>query len=757
MMRKLFSFLVFLMLLLPRVAVGEDAAGMDFLYLIDQSGSMMGKGQATVRNDPYGKRISALHALEEKFIESSAFGLTNRISVIEFGGRNARHPDFRPQVTVSRLLIPPQGPGDDAASIRRYFRDGLLPVKNFYRGDTDHAAAFKLALTELEYFRTDPPNITPGGRPGKRESVVILITDGQSYAAGVTPQAMKNEIESNTKKILSSAKFLNLLVFGFNDASRYWQQGWGDFWENQATKDPLTGMGHAYLIRDHEEAVGKILSLTSEFIPPHTTDIVAASAYAAPAYLKALDFTIDFRIPSIPLKDIQILDPDGHSIPIIAVDKLHAKAQVNHPKPGKWQLTKKGAKYTVVASPRYEKATLVEPGSPIPQNSRSPVRYRLSGAGPKGLFLESPDLPPVEFRLKVKAPSGNTIELPMDIETGQGHVKSDKDLFFDQIGSYQLIIEGKTKASDGSEHVVFRSSLAGGDVIAVNKATPVTLRLESPSPEDHVTMWNGKANLPVKFDFLNERNNTVMSPQKVLKSKGELKISYFVEGLETNGAPMTLPPNGDHLEVDMPVDLGAPAWDSIRHPKQLRLRLHPSRDAWRSDISFQGIKGGEYLVTSAIPAQESWLNLGWRVLAVILALIGLIVAWRKLGIRWLIQRDDQNNKRSPKLTFRVDINKGTAKSWPLRGIKTLKPPDRRVELGDGEYWTIQGFKIKRRRSSGKDVIVEVIYRTEKDNAKEILKLRARDDSGMGNAKGAIKELEKTDIWPEFILYVGDQA
>src|SRR5262249_7385335 len=149
-----------------------------------------------------------------------------------------------------------------------------------------------------------------------------LITDGEPYADGVSQSKLKAEIEQQVQSLAPGRLLFTLAVFGFSDErhTNYWRKGWGTFWERLASKDS-NGANHAYLLLSDDEAVKKVLAVLSELIPPVSppgNPNPTTSSYVTPAYLRALNFTIDFQVPILPLSSIDIRDPDSNRVAVTA-------------------------------------------------------------------------------------------------------------------------------------------------------------------------------------------------------------------------------------------------------------------------------------------------------------------------------------------------------------------------------------------------------------------------------------------------------
>lgn len=762
-MRQRVLAIGFLLLGLWPAVAGAGAAGVDLIFLLDQSGSMMGQGATRISNDPNGKRFDALRALEGRLAESAGAGMTNRISVIEFGGRHAKEPAHRPQVTLSRYEIPPLPPGGDPRTVQRRIHDGLTQVRPAFRGDTDHAEALRLATLEAQYFRDHPPAVLPGGQAGARQQVVVLMTDGASYYAKDVPAAtLKTEVEAQIHKLEQMSQVLTFLVFGFNDASDYWNQGWGDFWDHLTTKDPQTQAGRAYRLLSDDQAVDKVVELVSGIIPPVTAVSPAGERYVAPAYLRALDFTINFKTPGVPLSAIDIRDPDGHPISVTAGTGGVASATAPYPQPGVWQFPA-SPHYTVIPIPRYETATLVEPLGPVGKDSAVRIRYQLNGRGTGGLLQAQSGLPTVQFQLTLVSPSGQTQTIAVQ-EDGAGHVSSQADVPLPESGTYTLDFKGTTLAVDGNPYTVYQSSQAGGNTITVNATIPLVLRLEEPRPQNGATisLFNGAAEVPVRLRFYNPKTNVLLEPQAVLKPGAVLTVAAQAEGKSEppgTAAKAQLQVADQGLAAVLPLDYGGARWgDYLGGNATIRLQLSPD-NFWQPDYQFLGIDGDSrrYLLSPPLKVRESWWSL-WPVPLLLLLLAGLWLAWGRFGHPWLLALRDESMGQNPKLVFKVIKNSNLNKTWPLKGTGTVTEPNR-VELDPamGDTWAIQKFKISRLRGSGKEVAIWLTYKPRKpEKAKTVkVKLFTRDDSGQHSARHRVEGLEG-DQEAAFVLFAGNK-
>nr|VFK26107.1 MAG: hypothetical protein BECKMB1821G_GA0114241_101821 [Candidatus Kentron sp. MB] len=752
--------LCLLMTIFPRlVAANPEAAGVDIVVLIDQSGSMMGKGATNVINDRYGKRISFFDSLTPKLVLSAKRRMTNRLSVVEFGGRNATHPQYRPQLTLSEHVIHPiHRPSRNEADVHSDIRSGLMNIKEIARGDTDHPAALKLARQKINWFLANPVSVPPGGKPGSRQRLVVLITDGQSYVAisrkkntSIPPNQLKKETERETAIFTRDAKFL---IFGINDKSNYWEQGWGDFWRGLATPDPQSGEGHAYLVQ-HDEIIAKIITSLAPLIPPPSQVITEDYHATVPPYLKALNVLVDFVRPRVPTSKVQIIGPDGKRVlpPSNAREWSNGMSfRIPHPAPGMWQLRQPDSPYRVMLDYELETAELTAPASPLSQHLSSPIRYRLSGRGPGRLFQSDPNFPIVHFETRVIDPAGSARDYRMDEDPANpGHMVSNASFQPTVSGEYRLVFSGRLSAVGVSQAKVplYASEDPEGDRLFVNETIPVQLRIEAPGKP--ITLQFGSVEIPFTARFINTKDAQPLAPHEVLLESVLLSVS--LSGGDEN-EKVKLKSDGEVLEAGKPLVLSAPFGRYLFNSGEVRFQIHAPMESFREDIYYQGIEGGGTWETANYVFREAWTTLALMA-GVFLALVGTLAAlWMLFGRRLLIARQDSREKQHPKLVFNMPASSSpTKQEWDLTGRSVVKDKTR-VALDAGEDWELKGFKVRRKPviwGDGKKVAVKFRYRPHgSDKGWEKVALETRNDDG--KARRRVKGLDKEAY---FILLRGE--
>ncbi len=739
----------------PVLGTAAEPAGVDLLFMIDQSGSMMGKGASPgIRNDPHGKRIDTIRQLEDQLVQSAQAGYVNRLSVVEFGGRNAKDAAFRPQLTLSRLELPALIPGQDSQALRDRLRNGLLPVQPRFRGDTDIAHAMAIAQQELDAFAVTPPALGAGAKAGKRQRIAVLITDGAPYAEGVNQNVLRAEIESWTGQLKGDGSPFKFMVFGLNDGETdYWQLSWGDFWSRVASPDPKDGEGLAFLLAGAEEAGEKVNAVLSEFIPPSTGARAGADTYTVPAYLKGLNFTIDFGVPDLPDSAIDVRGPDG--LPLVLTDRQAGFGTIalHHPQPGLYQLRSGRARYSARPQAIYESISLVTPTTSVPQYSDVQFAYRLGGRGPGGLFVPQTNLPAVLFELSIDGPGSTRRTLALQYDPSSGNVVSPQPQRFDALGAYTLAFTGTTTGQDGSEYVVYRRD----DRLVVDAATPVQAWFASPLADSVVGLWRGYAKVPVTVRFRHAHTGVDIAAGDVLASAAAPTIGYAVAAGDPAAVPDTAVPltvSGTELTAVLPIDFGRTRWDLLRAKEPLRLVFGASDPAWRDGFHYVGVAGSnDYWLGPDVLVQESPLVLWIWVLPLLGLLVALAVSWRLLLVPWLIRNNDRKYKLEPLLSYRPSRSPDAIKNWPLKGVRVLTEP-RFVTLTDLTPWTIARFRVRRLHRPGKQVAVQVRYRPFGAKKGQVVAvLDARDDSGPLRARHTVQGLPDGQT-AEFLLLAG---
>jgi len=701
-------------------AIAGQAAGLDIIIAIDQSGSMSKADGALVANDPDGKRVYFLRHLLPVLKEEARNAYTTRMSVVEFGARNDRNPFKRPQVTLSAKTVLPAAPGRDWTLAGQEWKAEFVKIKPVSRGNTDHPRALELVAEELRRFADNPPPVPTGGKEGPRQPVVLLVTDGKPYVDKATPESsLLDESAAVAKRFTQEVKNVRFGVVGLGDLeSRYWysnclwqgRPGCGKFWQDLATPDK-NGAGLAFLATSDKELIDKLYETFGELVGRPVG--CGQDQQTIPAYLRGLHVQVDFERPGLPLSALDIRDSQSRPVLPTAAERPDSDGVafgVPHPQPGLWQLRKSDSPYRVCLDYELEQARLVEPASPAAQGKAAPIRYRLSGRGPGGVFEPLPEFP-LRFSVAIQPPSGgvSNVDLRPD-DKHPGDIVSTADYLFEETGEYRLNLSGEIAAVGlpQGHAAVYASAEPGGDKIQVERGTPVQIRVETPKPGEVVALRLGRATLPVSLSFTNAQEGTALRPGSVLKPGTALAVQWLPENQGRAEAvpfnPTTL--DGNRLRADLAMN--PPGWLGYLFSKG-RFRVYLQPVDFAQGMVPQGVEGGEDWRSAVYEFEESrWIV--WPGLAGMVVLLGLL-AWG--GRRWLdngrIRRQHRVETLKPVLQLQFPTDGNLNRPWDVSPSRLTRPPQAKVMLPDQTEWLIEDFSIRRRFVPGM-VRIEVRYR-----------------------------------------------
>jgi hypothetical protein len=355
----------------------EPYSGVDFVFLIDQSGSMCGaacNSSIETQNDPQGFRFEGpkfaiIDFLGDQMSEIYSSS-TARISIIEFGqdvdvtqyraGENIEYEN----VAINDVLPPTTIESDlDAWAVQRgqllqRMTDYQIERETQNLGNTDHLGAVRRAIEVLDEMQASDPS--------KRLKVIVLLTDGQSavcYPRGpqddpfaeeqcsgpgdILPQ-VERELDAN----LDGEDYLFYVVGMADETSNYWTNN-GPFWESLAARYN----GEARLVQSQNEVaqfMGEVVNtaLSRLALPPEGPGVISEwlpqlGNFPVRPYLQSLTFYI---IRTTPADTVAIYQPQGIPLDLDLADgecrnglcfyelgRLIDKVVVSRPEPGMWR------------------------------------------------------------------------------------------------------------------------------------------------------------------------------------------------------------------------------------------------------------------------------------------------------------------------------------------------------------------------------------------------------------------------------------
>ena len=515
-----------------------QADGIDFVFCLDQSGSMSGAVEHPSANDPHNRRNWLLYSLVRyRLIPETASGKIFRISVVEFGSRHGSEPRYQVSQTLSNYTLEGPKAGESIPDYEQRVAGELrfLEVER-KRGYSDHGKALELVGDALRSFENNPIGVSYGGHGVRdRAKIVVMVTDGlpvvrNQNGAVMAQGVLKDEIR---RWIHDFPGETALLVFGLNDADNYWiDLGYGRFWDDLAALTSARGQpGAGQMIRDHSNMLFEVIEKINRFMPPPLQPILNDSV-DVPPYLRALRFVVEFRKPYIKLPEhLEIIQPDGAKIDLsqALVQPVQAEVIIRNPQGGVWRLPQKKAtvanRMKIIHFQENQPAKLVNPPSPVYLNQNLPIHFQVEGHGRNGFFEPFVQYP-VEGIIKVRYqdPVQGVVspEIPLRAEWDkgdQGLFISTTPFLFDKAGDYLVSFEGLVMTASGDKKVVFHSY---DNPVIVSDKKQISARLEK--PKGKIGTFFGNLKQDFEFGFYSD---DVFFPAEDVLEKGDPIIFEF--------------------------------------------------------------------------------------------------------------------------------------------------------------------------------------------------------------------------------------
>lgn len=604
--------------------------GLDVTILIDQSASMW----QSPRNDRYNHRIgqtkNLIYRLAEH-VEGNAF--VHRVSVIDFGDAAS--------VALSNHVIRynPADPGgalrDTKAVVERAVTD--KPLRN-----TNTLDAMRLAAGE--YAKMEASERRPGNR-----RVMLIITDGRPDVPGRSLAELKSGIEAQATALRSQQ--VGMWVVGVNDASNYWNEGDGDFWEK------VTG-GHARLA---ETASSKIFTIVQDIVDEwlgSKSTLFNGDEYQCPPYLRRIVFSVNTGLPR---SAVGIVDPDGHDLPPSSGGPAvrpgtFTRFVVEDPQPGVYKLKRDPSRSYTPGVEAYS-ANLQRLSPAKATGLEAPARIVFRATTGKGTPLEMLSDYPINASIVITPPSGPPTEIKAEF---QGDGKFASKWQPPQLGTYRVRLKGLVKLRTGADYDVFGANASSYDeALEVSNLHPYFLQLDSPDPVDGVRLMRPEAAADLAFAVVDAKGQRVTDLSGLVKEPATwLKL----ELIDQSGVPLAAPPlpltPGAHgtFAHSLPARLDWVKGEGWWTPGRLSFRIVAQPDRMVSGNYFDSIHlpvdaeaqrvGGDPMALT-LKLRFSWLILGpLLLLALGVVLGGGWLAGRRLLPHGFIWWADYRNGRS---------------------------------------------------------------------------------------------------------------
>lgn len=602
-------------------------SGLDVTILIDQSGSMW----QTPRNDRYAHRIgqskNLIYRLAEH-VEGTPF--VHRLSVIDFGDTAT--------VALSNFVIRynPNDPGgalrDTKAVIENAVTDKQL--RNTNTGD-----AMRLALAEYAKMEAAQP------MAGRRR-VMLIITDGRPDLPGQPLTDLQSAVRAQAQQL--KGQNVEIWVVGLNDASNYWNDGDGAFWES-ITEQP----GRARLA---ESASSKIFTIMQDIADDWLGSKSAplnGDEYNCPPYLRRIVFSINMGQPRTAAG---VTDPDGQDIPASSGGPTttpgnFARFVVDEPKIGVYKIKRDP---THSYSWRVEEtAADIKRLSPARATGlEAPARLLFQARTGAGAPLAMLSEYPINGVIVVTPPAGPAIELKAEyLWDGKFAARWQPPA----LGTYRVRIKGLVKLKNGAEVDVFESNASSYDeVLEVNNLHPYFIRLEEPEAVNGFRVKRPVGVTPLKFAIVDAKGNKVTNLAGLVKDPASWLQLELVDqsGAPIGGGPLPLSLSDDGtFTSEVPFRLDWIRGEGWWTPGRLNIRLTEKAGRVAAGNYLDSIQltedaeeqriGGDPLAL-ALRVRFSWIILG-PALALVLAFAGgglfLLSKWAlPMGVIWAADR-----------------------------------------------------------------------------------------------------------------------
>lgn len=694
----------------PAVLAKSEFTGLDVVILIDQSGSMWG----TRANDKWQHRIgqtkNIIYRLAEH-VEGTSF--VHRVSVVDFGDEAAA---AFPAPLM--LRFEPKDPG-------KALREAKALVEHYVTAkslrDTNTPDAMALGFKELE-------RMGAAERLEGRRRVLLLLTDGRPDLPrqGVALDELRNRIENHANELKSHE--VELWVVGLNDASNYWNEGDGQFWEEMA------GAGRARLAETASTNISTLVQeIVNDWLEVHGTPV--GKEYECPPYLRRIVFNINFGLPRT---SVNVFTPDGREIPLssggaTSSPGTFARFVVDDPQAGVYKIDQDPSRsyknFVETLSPEIERLSPAAATS-VATETRIVLQARDSQGQPLQILPEWP----INASMIITAPSGAPVELPAAFKgDGKFEVKWKPPA----VGVYTVRPKGLVTLKNGSTFDVFDSNAHTYNAkLEVNDSNPYWLQMSSPDAAAGVRLLPRQDSTVIEFTLLDAKREKVAQPDSVIKDPATWLALQLVD---KSGVPLAAPvpleltPAGT-FAARVPVSVNWKTGEGWWSPGQFGVRVtaQPDRMAAKSLLDSIALTeeaeskriGGDPMTVGPIDVRYSRWLLGGTLLVVVLLVLALITFLLRgvlpgLLMWWI----DSSRRRIVELKlYDGDLDPAGDGAQKYRAGKWNKfKYDRQLSVSvNGEDVVATLFRIKRVLSPN-DVRAEVEYRWQNDPQKKIHK------------------------------------
>jgi len=519
-----------LMILLIQTSFVFGNAGLDVVFVIDESGSMWGSKRHPKANDKYRHRISIVENVILRLAEQvKGTSRVHHISVIEFGGDTPTSV----AVPISNMVLK-YDPAHPDAVVDNALYEVLttLYTRKHNMGNTNTSLAMRTALTEFQKLKTASGGVT-------REQKLLIITDGRPY----TYRKQLSHLQRDIKNQASTLKYgkVGLWVVGLNDASNYWNSGDGEFWEE------VVGFKNAHLAQTSFPSIAMIVQhIIDQWLDVESVSLLQETYHSRP-YLTRIVFNAHFSKPGAQL---EIIDPNGYPVSRTTgttQQRTYARYVIEKEDVivGTYQINKRSSSgYKIFVEQHPPTLLYIGPQGTINQNVKNRIVFKIM-QGTQGL-TEFPYWP-VTAKIRVIPPVGHPQILPAIFE-GKG--KYSASWTPTQLGIHQFDFQVKVEVQTdkGPRHydLVDDKITAQVEVLAytpshsASSAIPdnaIWLHLEQPDPEKGLGRYPWDKTVIIDFSVY-KGEHQITTLQKLVKQP---ETWLTLEVMDKSGIPLSAP------------------------------------------------------------------------------------------------------------------------------------------------------------------------------------------------------------------------
>jgi hypothetical protein len=707
----------------PASPAGGSFTGLDVTILIDQSGSMWGApgqrcgGQScATRNDQYNHRIgqtkNVIYRLAEH-VENTPF--VHRVSVIDFGS------DAGVALSNHEIRFDPNHPGKALRDARTVV-ERVVTHKDGVNGiNTNTPRAMEAALGEYRKMAASRPNTG-------RQRVLLIVTDGSPNNPPASDAALQDAVRQRANDLNLKGPGEGLWVVGLNDASNYWNDGDGQFWQGVA------GQNHAVLA---ETASSKIFTVIQNIVDGwlgSNSKLVTGNEYQCPPYLRRIVFNVNFTTPG---SAIRIVDTGGKDVPLgsggpTTNPNTFARFIVDDPAPGAYQLIKDPSRhYTVSVEETSADIRRLSPARATSQAIDARIVFQANtGQGTPIALLPAW---PIDASIVITPPGGAPARTPANfIGDGKWEAKWKPP----GAGIYTVRIEGLVTMPDGTSRDVFDSSARSyDDKLEVNNLNPYLLRMEDPNPADGFRVMPGTSSAKLSFKLVDAKNAPVTDPATVVNDPATWLSLQLIDksGAPLPGAAIPLKPGSNgSFDAAVPINLDWTKREGWWKAGQMNLRVaaQPNRmnaasnylDSIQLPPEAESNRiGGDPMTAGPLNVRYSLLLLAPLALLALLALAGgaWFAARGVLPGLWVWWADASRNRTVMLKLYDGDLDPAGESAKKLQAGRWHQfKYDRQVSIQvNGDQVVAERFRVKRPLSPDVRVILE--YSWQNDPAKKM--------------------------------------